>query len=308
MRIVLAGNGLASIYAVDVLMARGFDKILVVAPPGGRLYDWNPSLADHAAWLRLPVLTPWDINGESTLSALERFGPDVLLSVNYPWLFHERLLGIARKVSVNFHPSLLPRYRGVAPLVWQIVNGEEKSGITAHVLERTVDTGDIIAQTEFQLTGEETGFELTRRTASLFRDTTFPLTLDLLARDVLQCWPQAGTPSLYRRHDSVLNEIIWSQPAERIARIIRALAPPFPTAWTHWRGQRVELHRASASNANPPPSAAPGTVMRDEEGWPIVATGAGWLRIDRLSFSGTALDGGVWLRECVSSRVDCRFS
>src|SRR4051794_2472872 len=136
------------------------EEILVIAPPHGPAHAWQPSLADRAANLGVRVLTPSDVNDEVTISEIRRRASDLLLSVYYTQLFTTDLMEAVDGRRLNFHPSLLPRHRGTAPLIWAIAEGDEQTGVTVHELTRGVDTGPILWQRPLRIHPDDTGYTL----------------------------------------------------------------------------------------------------------------------------------------------------
>src|SRR4051812_43702239 len=146
-RVVLAGNNEAACLVLDLLVETlAPENILVIAPPGGVHHGWQPSLAAAAAERGVPTVAPADVNDPETVERVRAHGAGLLLSIYYTQIFRGPLLEAVAGPSVNFHPSLLPLHRGVAPLIWSLIEGDTKTGVTAHHIDATIDTGAILLQ------------------------------------------------------------------------------------------------------------------------------------------------------------------
>ena len=175
-RIVLAGNNLAAVYALDIILdALAPEAVLVLAPTRAGRPDWQTSLADHARTRGVATLTPDDVNAPEVLSGrrVPRARPPPLR------LLHAALSSAARRharpPALNFHPSLLPRHRGVAPLIWAIAEGDAKAGLTVHHIDADVDAGRIVMQRPLPIHRDDTGYSLHMKMAKLVRALTAEL-------------------------------------------------------------------------------------------------------------------------------------
>jgi methionyl-tRNA formyltransferase len=260
-RILLAGNAVAACRSLEIVLeAAPATHVLVVAPPAGPHHAWQQSLADAARARGVELLEPVDVNDPEVVDRLRDFRPDLALSVGYTQIFRDELRAAVARPIVNFHPALLPRHRGVAPLVWTIVEGDTTTGVTAHLIDEGVDTGPILEQLSLPIHPDATGFELHLEAAQL--------TAEMVAR-LLRRWlrdgelplatPQAGAGSLHRTRDGTLNELDLSDSAERLRNVVRALAPPFPGATLRVAGTPVVLGRLEHPG-EPVPAEAPGTI------------------------------------------------
>ena len=235
-RPVLAGNNKAAVEVLE-LMLQLWDatEILVVAPPRGPQHSWQPSLAGHAATRGVEVVGPDDVNEGWIVDALRDRASDLLLSVYYTQIFSTSLLDVIHGPRLNFHPSLLPRHRGTAPLIWAIAEGDTQTGVSVHELTVGVDTGPILWQRPLPIHQDDTGYSLHLKAAALVRAIASDLLRRLqLGRDLPDPVAQSGNSTVHTSRDPQLNRIDWSQPDDRIRNIVRALAWPLPGAETSW--------------------------------------------------------------------------
>ncbi len=297
-RVILAGNNLAAIYTLDVLLeALVPDRLLVIAPPGGRLHDWQASLAARAEKAGVEHLAPEDVNAPAVLARAAAHRAGLLLSVYYSQIFGGRWFEAVLGPMLNFHPSLLPRHRGTAPLIWAIIEGDPITGLTVHHIDRGVDTGPILTQHVLPITPEDTGHSLHLKMAALVRAAAVELLRDFLAgRSIPAGRPQTGPGSHHRRGERV-NHLVWSAPRERIRNIVRALAPPLPGAYALFRGEPLVLARVAAADAIGTGGARPpGTLAVIPGESPLVWASDGPLRIDRFVHGGEVCPGEALAR------------
>src|SRR2546423_4522960 len=131
--------------------------ILALAPPESVRHEWQPSLADEARARGVPVAQPERVNDDHVLDRIRGHRPDLLLSVYYTQIFRPALLEAIDGPALNFHPSLLPRHRGTAPLIWAIVEGDALTGVSVHELTVGVDEGPLVDQKSLPIHPNDTG-------------------------------------------------------------------------------------------------------------------------------------------------------
>ena len=243
-----------------------------------------PPVKAAAAALGLPVLQPDSPRDPALAEQLRALAPDALAVVAYS-ILPNRLLRLPRLGSVNVHPSLLPAYRGAAPIVWALFDGCTETGVTTFLLNRRVDAGDILLQERVTVGGGETAGELEARLAEdgarlLVRS------LDGMEDGSLQPRPQpregeSRAPKLTRED----GRIDWSWPAERVRNRVRG-ANPMPGAFTEWAGGVLKVHRVDRVEPAAR-GAAPGEVLccGSEDGV-VVACADGAVRLGEVQPAG----------------------
>jgi len=175
---------------------------------------------------------------------------DIILSVNYLFLIEDDIISHANIFTFNIHGSLLPKYRGRTPHVWAIINGETKTGITAHVIDKGCDTGQIIRQIEIPIEPDDTGATILKKYAKAY----FPLIKKVL-KDVEKgqlCLISQNNKeaSYYGKRTPADGEINWNWPSERIRNWIRAQALPYPGAFTFYEEQKIIIDKVSLYDNN----------------------------------------------------------
>ena len=293
-RVALAGNNLAAVYALDLLLeALSPADVLVIAPPANEHQGWQQSLASHATALGVDCLTPADVNDTAVAERVAAHGPALFLSVYYTQLFRGRLMEVIQGGALNFHPSLLPRHRGNAPLIWAIVEGDRMTGLSVHHIDAGVDTGNVIVQRKLAIHEQDTGFVLHRKMANLVRATAAELIRDFLAgKPVPPGQEQTGHASAHSVRDPRVNHLVWSDSRERIRNIVRALAPPLPGAFSLVEGEPLVLARVDPIET--PATGArktPGMVDVGPGSEPLVWAGNGPMRLSAVVVDGTVRPG-----------------
>jgi len=283
MRVLFFGYSQIGFRAVELLVERG-DEVLAVVTRRDDPHEnrWYTTPADAAEAHRLPIVYSEDLEDAGAALAT-RLAPDLILSVFYRSLLPDAVLSAAKIAALNLHPSLLPAYRGRAPINWALVHGERETGITLHHMARRADAGDIVAQRVVPIAPRATALslylEIEQAGIELLAEA-LPLVANGTARRIAQDESKASKVGRRRPEDG---RIDWSWPAARVDCLVRAVAPPWPGAFGTIGGRRVEIHAgepeeeiaADAHGMRP----APGTVDRIGERIRIATTDR-WFRID----------------------------
>ena len=252
----------------------------------------SPPVKDQALELGLEVLQPASTKDPQLAEALRHLAPDLFVVVAFS-ILPRRLLAIPRLGSVNLHPSLLPAYRGAAPIIWAVVNGENETGISTFRLNPRVDAGDILLQRRFAIGEHETAGELEARLclegATMMVETLNGLEDGQITGRAQKAQGVTRAPKLVKE-DGVID---WSQPAEEIRNLVRGMNP-VPGAFTQWQSQPFKIHRAQHAEG----SAPPGTVLSaDDRQGLVVACGTGALLLDNVQPAGkAAMEGTDFVR------------
>lgn len=228
----------------------------------------------------IPVLQPEKIRAPVIVQQLTMLAPEVIVVVAYGQILPEAILKIPRYGCINVHASLLPKYRGAAPIQWAVMNGERETGITTMRMDRGMDTGDILLQQTILIEPDDTTATLFEKLAHMGAELLLH-TLHLLLQGGLTPIPQAHEAATYapllKKEDGLIN---WQESARRIAHKIRGLLP-WPGAYTHFHGRTVKILKARAEPLEGETAlVAPGTVASiDPAIGPLITTGDGGLRI-----------------------------
>lgn len=261
MRVVLLGTPEFAIPSLRMLLQEGYEVAAVVCQPdrpsgrGGRLKPCPAKLAALDAGLR--VLTFERIRSPEGVAALRQIAPDIMITAAYGQILSRRILDIPKRGCINVHGSLLPRYRGPAPIQWAIIEGERTTGITTMLTDRGVDTGDILLQRSLDIGPEETAGELYARMAELGAQVLSE-TLRLWIAGAITPTPQ--DPAQATHFPMLVKEdgrIDWKWTAARVVNRVRGVNP-WPGAFTTYEGQTLKIWNARAGEASGEP---PGAVV-----------------------------------------------
>lgn len=257
-RVVFFGTGEFALPLLEALGEEGEVVAVVTRPdrPRGRGLRWGaPPVKEKAAELGLEVWQPASLGEEEFLERVKALGPDYLVVADFGRILPPSLLEVG-KAAVNLHPSLLPRWRGPAPIERALLAGEKVTGVTTLHLAERVDAGDIILQKEVPIAPEDNRASLRERLAREGAGLMLE-TLTLLIRGEAPRRPQDESLATYAAPLTARDEIIdWGKGAEAVVNQVRALAPA-PGARATWRGKRLKVIKAQAYEAD----GSPGRVL-----------------------------------------------
>lgn len=241
-----------------------------------------PPVKELALKFKLPVFQPEKLRDPEAVEQLRILKPDLIVVVAYGQILPKSVLEIPRYGCINVHASLLPRYRGAAPINKAIVDGEQVAGVTTMLMDVGLDTGDMLIKRATEIGDEETAGELHNRLALLGREA-MEETLRRLCDGTLRPEPQDDAESSYapmmKKEDG---RIDWNRSATVIHNLVRGLTP-WPGAFTLWDGQMLKLGRTLAEEG---PAAEPGTVLSADADGVCIACGEGVLRVRELQLAG----------------------
>ncbi len=290
MRIVFMGTPASAATTLETLLG-GPDEVVAVVTqpdrPAGRGQATVPSPVRRTAEaVGIPVLTPRKMKEPGLLEQLRAWRPDLAVVVAYGRILPQAILDLPPLGCVNVHYSLLPRYRGAAPMQWAILEGEAATGVTTMQLVAEMDAGPVLLAEEVAMEPDETAASLEARLVPVGA-RLLAATVDRVRQGSLT--PRAQDPTgvtfapMLKKEDGLID---WERPAREIERRVRAFTP-WPSAFTYWYGKRVKVHGASPWAADAAQGTeAPGTVVRAGTDGISVATGAGELLLTELQMEG----------------------
>ena len=252
---VVFGYGDVGVRCTQVLLANGIDvKLIVTHADDPAEHRWYSSFAEFAAANGLPCLTPASAD-DKLLSRLQTLAPDFIFSFYYRQLLPAAILETAKRGALNMHGSLLPRFRGRAPVNWAVLRGATETGATLHYMVPRADAGDIVDQAAVTIGEDETAFDVFRKivpAAEVILERSLPGLIAGTAARTPQDLSQGEYCGRRRPEDG---RIDWSRSAREIHNLVRAVAPPFPGAFADFDGDRWMVTRTRVLSP-PSPTAA----------------------------------------------------
>lgn len=286
-RVLFMGTPDFAVPSLQALVDSGYEMVGVVTQPdrpAGRGRQLTPPpVKRRALQLELPVLQPPTLRTAAAVSALDVLEPDVIVVAAYGLILPRDVLSIPRAGCLNVHASLLPTYRGAAPIPAAILAGDAETGVTIMLMDEGMDTGPILAQTTTPIRPIDTTASLSKRLARLGADTLIDMVPRWLAGTIVprrQEESQASYAPMIQKSDRYID---WQLPAEQIDRQIRAYHP-WPGSMTSWRGKPLKVISASVLPAGTA-SRPRGTVV-EHPGGAAVVTGDGLLLLEEIQLAG----------------------
>jgi methionyl-tRNA formyltransferase len=289
LRIIFMGTPEFAVASLAQLVEGGCQVVAVVtAPdrPSGRGLQLTPSpVKQYALTQNIPVLQPEKLKSPDFLAELQRYQADVQVVVAFRML-PEVVWNMPPKGTFNLHASLLPQYRGAAPINWAIINGETETGVTTFFIEHEIDTGKIIFQETETIAPDDNvgtlyerlmhkGAKLVLQTVQAIEAGNYPQIPQQQAK-VLK-----SAPKIFKE----TCEINWQQPAESVRDLVRGLSP-YPAAWTLLNGKICKVFKVSVVAPNLPDDSPTGTILTDNKKYLRIKTTDAWIAIEELQLEG----------------------
>ena len=290
LRIGFMGTPEFAVASLEALIEAGFEvAVVVTAPdrPAGRGRKLTGSAVREAAGKhRIPVLQPVRLTDPDFLDALRGYRVNLLVVVAFRML-PRVVWELPAHGTFNLHASLLPDYRGAAPINWALMNGETQTGVTTFFIDEHIDTGNIILQESTPIGPEETAGQLHDRLMQLGALLVVE-TVRLIETGNVSTYEQKHLPAPKSapKLERGTGELNWKLPAVDIFNKIRGLSPS-PGAWTHLRNgsEKVPVKVFKAALSEDPSTASPGSVRTEDHRW-FVGTGTGWLELLEIQLPG----------------------
>ena len=283
MKILFAGTPVFAAAALEALLLAGHQVPLVLTQPdrpaGRGLKPQASAVKQLALSMQLAVAQPISLKDEAVIAQLAAVGADAMVVAAYGLILPKSVLDLPRLGCLNIHASLLPRWRGAAPIQRAILAGDHETGVTIMQMDAGLDTGAMLLKQVIPIADDDTAQTLHDKLAMLGAQLIVRGLHELPAA-VAQDPAQASYAEKITKAEA---RIEWARPAEELARAIRAYNP-MPGAYTTWQGQPLKLWRAEATAAAP---AIPGTVLQADAQGIVVATGDGALLLHELQRAGS---------------------
>jgi len=289
MRIVFMGTPDFAVASLDILVQNGYDIVgVITAPdkPAGRgLQLQESAVKKYAVSKGLKVLQPEKLKNPEFLEELRALKADLQVVVAFRML-PEAVWDMPPLGTINVHASLLPDYRGAAPINWAIINGEKVSGVTTFKLQHAIDTGNILYNAQVNIREDETAGELHDDLMQTGAQVLLK-TVNALAAGTAEEKPQPELDHAQIKHaPKIFKEdcrINWEQPLDKIYNLVRGLSP-YPTAWTTLQDKQLKIFKATKEHTKP--AVAPGQPVTDQKSFLKIAAPDGYLVLQEIQLEG----------------------
>lgn len=286
-RIVFMGTPEFAVASLDAVVEAGYPVVAVItAPdkPAGRGMQLSVSaVKKYALEKGLKILQPEKLKNPQFLEELKGLQADLQIVVAFRML-PELVWNMPPMGTVNLHGSLLPQYRGAAPINWAVINGEKETGVTTFKLQHDIDTGNILLQERFPIGEKETAGEVHDKMKEIGARLVVK-TIEGLAADALEEKPQPSAVPL-KHAPKIFTDtcrIDWTQPTENIYNLIRGLSP-FPTAFTQLDGKMLKVYHAEKELKTP--THTPGQYDTDKKTYLRFAAADGYIHVTEIQLEG----------------------
>jgi len=289
MKIVFFGTSIFAIPSLKALAESRHEILLVVTQPdrkkGRHLNLKPPAVKEIASSLNIPVFQPERISGQETIERLKKVNADLFVVVSFGQILNQKVLSIPKRFSVNLHASLLPKYRGAAPINWAIVNGERKSGVTIFRLVEKMDEGDVITKEEVDIKDTDTAITLSERLSQKGAKLLVN-TVDSIEKDKSVFTRQDGQLATFapklKKKDGLIN---WSLSAAELHNRTRGFLP-WPSAFTYLNGKRLKILKTKVCRSEKLGDCGQIAGIEPDLGL-LVHTKEGYLAIQELQLEGS---------------------
>lgn len=294
MRIVFMGTPEFSVPCLKMLKDKGYDIIAVVTQPDkpvGRKQSIPvfPPVKEAALQLGITnILQPEKVRTREFIDCMKEMAPDLIVTIAYGKILPKDILEIPSNGCINVHGSLLPKYRGAAPIQWAIINGDNVSGVTTMYMDEGMDTGDMLLKREVEITPDMTYRELYEKletlSAQVLENTLVELEKGNLVRIPQNNSKAVSVPTMKKE----MGLIDWTKSPWQIHNLVRG-TNPWPGAYTAYKGCRLKIWKTEMLNSSdnfdsPCCTCEPGKIVKINKDGLIVATGSGLLKITEVQY------------------------
>ncbi|WP_028842252.1 methionyl-tRNA formyltransferase [Thermodesulfovibrio yellowstonii] len=294
--IIFFGTPEFAVPSLKALISRGEKILLVVTQPDkpkGRGKNLQaPEIKKVALQYELPLCQPEKIKDDNFIKKLKSLNPEFAIVVAYGKILPKEILEIPKHGCINLHASLLPKYRGAAPIQWALINGEKITGVTTMIIDEGLDTGPILLQKEISINDEDNAETLSEKLSVVGAELIIE-TIDKMRKGIITPKPQTGeityAPQL-KKDDGKIN---WNNSAKKIFNLVRGTYP-WPCAYSFLKDERVKIIKTEVLEGN----AAPGLIIKAKNEL-IVGTQEGLLRILLIQPEGKKI---MTAKEFISGR------
>lgn len=290
MALIFFGTPQFAVPSLKALIDEKEDIALVVTQPDrvkGRGHRVSPPpVKDLALSYGLKVLQPDKIRNEDFYNELRSIVPEFIIVVAYGKILPEEILNMPKFGCINVHASLLPKYRGAAPIQWALINGEKVTGVTTMLMDKGLDTGDILLRSELEIKADDNSETLFKKLSELGAKTLID-TIKGMREGKIKPVPQKGQASYAPPLKKEDGKIDWNRSADELFNFVRGMYP-WPSAFCYFNDERIKIIKARAQKTEDrkQKTGMPGRIFKASNGQLIVETGNGLLSIEELQPEG----------------------
>lgn len=288
MKIVFMGTPDYAATALEAILAAGYEVTGVVCQPDkpkGRSGALSACPVKECALKHdLPVFQPERIKRPEAVAELRKFPADVFVVAAFGQILSEEILTMPKYGCINIHASLLPKYRGAAPIQWCIVDGEHETGVSIMQMDAGIDTGDILFTRTVPITAEETGGSLFDKLSQAGAELIVEALPKIESGDftpVKQDDTQSNYARMLKKEDG---QIRWNRPAEEIERLVRGM-DPWPSAFTYYKGKQFKIWKASVLSGDTE-GIKPGVILEVSKQGIVIVCGSDMLLVTEAQLEG----------------------
>lgn len=289
MKIVFFGSAHFAVPALEALIKSKHEVVCVVTQPdkkkGRHLRVVGTDVKSTAVAAKLKIFQPENIKTKESIKFLKSLDADLFVIVAYGQIFSQEVLDIPKIMPINIHASLLPRYRGAAPINWAIINGDKKSGVTIMYVTLKMDSGPVILQKEIKIEDKDTSVSLEEKLRACGAALLLEALKSIDNRDyhlVEQDEEKVILAPKLQKQDGWIN---WNTPAGDIHNQVKGVLP-WPGAFTNYRGKTLKIFQADVLPLFPNHKPVPGEVVRADKHEIVVAAARGFLAIKEMQLEG----------------------
>jgi methionyl-tRNA formyltransferase len=288
-KIVFMGTPSFAVPSLEKLVSNGYEVAAVLTQPdkpkgrGNKLSP--PPVKEFAEKHGITVLQPPKIKASDSVAKLKELKPDLFITVAYGQLLSQEILDIPSLGCINVHGSLLPKYRGAAPIHWAVINGETKTGITTMYTDIGMDTGDMLLKKDIDINENMSVGEL-HDILSIIGAEVLEETLEELKKGTLKRIPQpsqeASSAPIIKKE---VGQINWSKSSRNIHNLVRG-TNPWPGAYSFYKGERIRIWKTILNN-NIQAASTPGLIRKVSIEGIVIETGSGLLTVTEIQFDSS---------------------
>lgn len=300
MKIIFMGTPDFAVETLEALIRAGHQVVLAVTQPDqpkGRKKSLQfPAVKQAALAHNIEVYQPQRVRRPECIAYLKNYEPELIVVAAFGQILPQAILSMPAYGCINVHASLLPKYRGAAPIQWAILNGEETAGVTIMQMDSGIDTGDMLEKAEIPLAADETGGSLFEKLAALGAALCVQTIEKIKNGTAVRTKQDEALATQVGMITKEMGCIDWKCPAVSIERLIRAL-DPWPSAFTYLHGKTFKIWQANVLAGGDPNEA--GTILACEKNSLLVQTGEGILSLKEVQLEGKKrMSIDAFLRGC----------